>query len=57
MLEVLTQPAATLSLPPALPGMAGHPLATVQAGDRLVPVFDVERLGVEAQALPGLEAG
>ena len=56
VLEVLAQPAAALALPPALPGVAGHRLATVQAGDRLVSVFDVAHLGVDTQALPNLAA-
>jgi len=57
VLEVLTQPATPIELPPGLPGAAGLPLAAVQAGDRLVTVFDLERLGADAQSLPRLEAG
>jgi len=57
VLEVLTQPAASIELPRGLPGAGGRPLAAVQAGDRLVSVFDLERLGADAQALPRLEAG
>ena len=55
VLDVLTQPAANVALPPALPGLTGAPLATVQASDRLVPVFDVTRLSVDRQTLAGLE--
>jgi purine-binding chemotaxis protein CheW len=57
VLEVLTQPAAPIDLPRGLPGAVGRPLAAVQVGDRLVTVFDLERLGADAQALPRLEAG
>ena len=56
-LEVLSQPAAAIELPAALPGATARPLAAVQAGDRLVTVFDLERLGADSQALPRLEAG
>ena len=56
-LEVLAQPASAIELPVGLPGAAGRPLAAVQAGDRLVTVFDLERLGADSQALPRLEAG
>src|SRR5262249_45146423 len=57
VLDVLTQPAEAIALPPALPGMAGEPLETVQTGHRLVPVFDVARLGEDARTVPQLEAG
>jgi purine-binding chemotaxis protein CheW len=57
VLEVLTQSASTIELPQGLPGTAGRPLAAVQAGDRLVTVFDLERLGADTQTLPRLEAG
>jgi len=56
VLEVLTQAASTIELPHGLPGAAGRPLAAVKAGDRLVTVFDLERLGADAQTLPRLEA-
>jgi purine-binding chemotaxis protein CheW len=56
VLEVLTQPAAAIELPEALPG-AARPMAAVQAGGRLVTVFDLERLGADTQTLPRLEAG
>lgn len=56
VLDVLTQPAANVALPPALPGPAGAPLATVQTSERLVPVFDVSRLSVDRQALADLAA-
>jgi purine-binding chemotaxis protein CheW len=51
VLEVLTQEAAAIELPPALPGMEGAPLSTVQTSARLVAVFDVTRLSLEAQTL------
>jgi purine-binding chemotaxis protein CheW len=57
VLEVLTQTATTIHLPHGLPGAAGRPLAAVQAGDRLVTVFDLEGLGADSQTLPRLEAG
>jgi len=57
VLEVLTQPSSAIELPHGLPGAAGRPLAAVQAGDRLVTVFDLARLGADTQALPQLEAG
>ena len=55
VLDVLTQPATLVALPPALPGLTGAPLATVQAPDRLVPVFDLTRLSADAQALGRVE--
>ena len=57
VLEVLAQAAADIALPPALPGVDGPPLATVQTGERLVPVFDVTRLSADAQALSEVTAG
>jgi purine-binding chemotaxis protein CheW len=57
VLEVLTQPSSAIDLPTALPSTPGRPLAAVQAGDRLVTVFDLERLSADAGSLPLLEAG
>jgi len=51
VLEVLTQDAAAIALPPSLPGMSGAPLTTVQTSARLVAVFDVTRLSLDAQTL------
>ena len=57
VLEVLAQTAVDIALPPALPGVDGPPLSTVQTADRLVPVFDLEHLGAEVQTLREIEAG